>query len=176
MKSLATSFLIILILPALAFALLPGLEDVGKGKVNYLRFIKVYDANLFARPDTPQSSILDQDTSRCLVLKYAVSISAEDIIAGAEAILKGQQAVEEIERMRTDIDTMHNAYTDVKSGDSYALCYDSSLLTTTLLFNEKEVASIVSADFATAYFAIWLGNDNVIDKSLKNDLLKQLPN
>lgn len=175
MKLFIAALLITLSFSTPSLATLPGLVDVGNGEVNYLHFIKVYEANLFVKPDTPQSVILDQRTSRCLVLKYAVSLSAADIIAGAEAILKKQHSQEELEKVQPNINTIHNAYTNVQNGDSYALCYDSALQETTLLFNEEEVATTVSANFARIYFGIWLGDANVIDTSLKNDLLKQLP-
>ena len=60
-------------------------------------------------------------------------------------------------------------YVDVKPGDRYALTYVPGV-GTELAFNGKPRGVIEGADFAAAYFAIWLG-PQPLDNSLKEKLL-----
>jgi hypothetical protein len=65
---------------------------------------------------------------------------------------------------------MNAAYRGVAPGDRYALVYAPGS-GTTLLWNGEERVTISGADFAAAYFAIWLGHDPV-DESLRRRLLE----
>jgi hypothetical protein len=162
-----------LLSPATA-ASLDGLEKMGTGKVNYLGFIKVYDAELYSTKKQT-THILDADRSKCLVLQYAVSVTADDFVTAAEAILTRQHEKAVIENLQSEINAIHSNYTDVKSGDRYMLCYDASLQETALFFNNEKVVSVVSGPFSTLYFGIWLGPENPIDEDLRDDLLKTQP-
>ncbi len=167
--------LLILILPTLGYTAIPGLIDVGNGEVRYLGFIKVYDASLYTQPDINRSNILEAGTSRCLVIDYSVSLSAEDLVKGGEKVLARQHDKQRLDKIRNHIDTLHKSYQDIDSGDSYTLCYDSATEVTTLLYNSEEVVEIKSSEFANIYFGIWLGPKNPIDDDLRDDLLKRLP-
>ncbi len=168
-------FSLVLILPTAVNGSIPGLIDVGKGQVRYLGFIKVYDASLFTDPDVVRDDILKADTSRCLVIDYSVSLSAEDLVEGGETVLARQHDKEKLDKIRNYIDSLHNSYQDIQSGDSYTLCYDSANTITTLHYNSEEVVAIKSSEFANVYFGIWLGPNDPIDDDLRDDLLKKLP-
>lgn len=161
--------------PGLSEASQQNLEDVGKGEIRFLGFIKLYDANLLAPPDTPRNAILNADVSRCLILEYDVSLDAADLISGGETVLSKQHDREKLNSIRNHIDTLHRSYSNVSSGDSYSLCYDSTYSVTTLSLNSQHVVSIQSSDFASVYFGIWLGPMHPINSGLRDQLLKNLP-
>lgn len=175
MKTLMLFFAALLMMNTdMAFSSPETMKKVGTGQVKYLGFIKVYDAQLLIGSEVTAGSILDEDISKCLILKYAVDLTAADLAAGAEAVLKRQHPREVLDNVRVYIDNINSAYVNVGSGDSYALCYDKTLKTTTLILNGRQAASIVSADFARIYFGIWLGPEHVLDESLRQDLLSNL--
>lgn len=154
--------------------LLPGLAKTGNGTVKYMGIFKVYDAELYTNPELQSVSVLSDDTSRCLVLYYDLDLSAEDIIKGANAVLKRQNSQEVLDSNSQYIEALHRSYTNVSSGDSYTLCYDSTSSTTQLFFNDEEVVSIKSREFARIYFGIWLGSKEPISETLRSNLLAQL--
>jgi hypothetical protein len=178
MKNIYLILLILITVPQFSLAkvnnILPGLEKTGTGTVKYLGIFKVYDAELYTPPELQLNAILNEETSRCLVLHYDLELSAGDIIKGANAVLKRQNSQEILDKASKHIETLHNSYTSVQSGDSYTLCYDSTTNSTHLLFNDEEVVSIDSTDFARIYFGIWLGSREPISDSLRDNLLAQL--
>jgi acyl-CoA synthetase (AMP-forming)/AMP-acid ligase II len=73
-------------------------------------------------------------------------------------------------RIQSRIERINAAYRDVKPGDRYSLTYLPGR-GTELALNGKPLIVIEGADFAAAYFGIWLGREP-IDENLKRDLLK----
>lgn len=166
--------LLTLLYSSAVFASSYDMKSVGTGEVNYLGFIKVYDAELVAPPGVPRGLILSENTPKCLILNYEVSLKAEDLVESAETILQRQQPAEILDTVRSHIDNMHGAYSDIRSGDSYSLCYDNISATTTLSLNKREVISIISPVFSRVYFGIWLAPEKVLDESLRDSLLRNL--
>lgn len=150
-----------------------GLEEKGRGTVKYLNIIKVYDAALYATPTADRDNILSAEHSRCLVLTYALSVDAKDMVRAAEQVLSNQHDREKIEALRSEIDRLHRNYQDVAKGDRYSLCYDSASRTTELALNDQALTRITSPAFAQLYFGIWLGS-KAIDTSLQKHLLAEL--
>ena len=72
--------------------------------------------------------------------------------------------------LRPHIDRLHTLYQDVKPGDRYSLTYVPGV-GTELALNGESKGTIEGADFASAYFAIWLG-PKPINPSLRSQLLK----
>jgi hypothetical protein len=64
---------------------------------------------------------------------------------------------------------MSALYEDVVAGDRYALTYRPDL-GTELSKNGRHLRTIPGADFAAAYFGIWLG-DAPLDDALRDQLL-----
>jgi hypothetical protein len=85
--------------------------------------------------------------------------------------LARQHAPETLERVKSELERLHNAYREVGEGDSYSLCYDAETQTTTLSMNQEELISIASPEFAEIYFGIWLGSNGPLDEGLRNQLL-----
>jgi hypothetical protein len=148
-----------------------SMQPIGNGEIRYMGFIKVYDASLSASRMVTGGEVLDTEISKCLILNYAVPLTVDKFIRGAEMVLQRQHSKEALRAVRQQIDSLHAQYRDVQEGDSYTLCYDAVSSTTTLSLNQEELASIVSADFAKFYFGIWLGSDAPLDEGLRDNLL-----
>lgn len=170
MSTIARYTILFLLFTSVAWADVPGMRLMGGGEVRYLGLVKVYDARLYTDAQ-PDKDVLAADVSRCLLLTYAVPLTVQDFVRGAETVLRRQYGAEEIAAVRQGIDTLHRAYQDVGDGDTYALCYNAREHRTTLSLNDRELAAIVSADFARVYFGIWLDEKLPIDDRLRRDLL-----
>jgi hypothetical protein len=167
---------LLIFLPGQGHAAISGMNLMGKGEVYYMGFIKVYDAalyanNQYANNQSGGQTVMDSETSRCLKLTYNVSLAVKDFVLGAEIVLARQHSPEKIAKLRKEIDMLHRAYRDVRKGDSYYLCYDAQQRLTTLTLNDTELVSVTSAEFAEAYFGIWLGAVQPIDEKLRDRLL-----
>lgn len=148
-----------------------GMQPIGTGEVRYMGLFKVYDARLLTSGATTGAAVLKTDVSKCLILNYAVALTTDKFIRGAEMVLQRQHSKDDLRPVRQQIDALHAQYRDVQEGDSYTLCYDAASSTTSLSLNDAELVRIVSVDFARFYFGIWLGPDAPLDERLRDDLL-----
>lgn len=172
---LATALTLLVIMPPqLSKAQPDDLVRSGEGEIRYLGLFHVYTAELFVEKGARLETVLDRHTSRCLSIRYAVDLSADDIIKGADSVLQRQHTEETIRPLRHLVDELHASYHDIAEGDNYNLCYDSDTMTNTLYFNGKAVVSIPSPELAALYFGIWLGENRPIDASLRSNLLRTL--
>lgn len=144
------------------------LELQGAGLLRYRWVIKAYVAALYLPPGTPGTRALE-DVPKRLEIEYFWSLDAPDFGAAADELLRRTLSAEELDRLRDRLDRLHAAYRDVDPGDRYALDYAPGA-GTTLRLNGEALASVPGADFAAAYFGIWLG-DPPLDASLKQRLL-----
>lgn len=137
--------------------------------LHYLKFIKVYVAALYLPEGVKAEEVLS-DAPKRLEISYLVSIKGPDFDKGAAPVLERNQSPAELAKIQGRIDLINAAYKDVKSGDRYSLTYLPGQ-GTELALNGTPLIVIEGADFAAAYFGIWLGREP-IDKKLKRDLLK----
>jgi hypothetical protein len=163
--------MVLLLAPMTGWASIGGMVAKGSGTAKYLGFINVYRATLLVDAATEKAAVLDGSTSRCLQLQYEVAVKAEDFVLAADTVLARQHGADTLSRLRNDIERLHRAYTDVKAGDVYTMCYSASDRTTRLALNGVEQAAVPSAEFASLYFGIWLGPEKPLDQRLRNDLL-----
>ncbi len=164
-----------LLMPLAALANIPeGLKPAGKGTAFYLKVIKVYDASLSVSNKAKRDTVLDATNSRCLKLAYVVDLTADKFALAADTILKRQQNAATLTQLKPQFEQLHNAYQDVKAGDVYQMCYDAPQQTTSLILNGKTLTQVKSADFASVYFGIWLGEKRPIAQELREDLLEGL--
>lgn len=176
MVTLRTILLAALLLtPGMGSANVPvGLKPVGQGEAFYLKVIKVYDAQLSVSSNASRDTVLDANVSRCLKLDYAVDLTADKFALAADTILKRQHDAATLQQLKPQLEQLHRAYQDVKPGDVYQMCYDAKQQTTTLLLNGKTLTKVKSAEFASAYFGIWLAEKQPIAQRLRSDLLRSL--
>jgi len=172
------TILFLLLLPGWVGAtnISPDLKRLGQGKVYFMSFIKVYDASLYSSELADTQGILSGDVSKCLHLEYMVDIEKSDFVKAANAVLSRQFTQEQLAGISNDIDTLHQGYRDVQDGDTYTLCYNSADSITTLSYNGGVLVSIGSPGFSEVYFSIWLGQNQPLDETLRNDLLAGLMN
>ena len=139
------------------------------GLLRYMKILKVYVAALYLPEGTGPEGAL-ADVPKRLELSYLVPIKGGDFAKGADPVLARNQSAAGLERLRSRIERLHAAYRDVKPGDRYALTYLPGR-GTELTLNGKALTLVEGADFAAAYFGIWLGREP-IDAKLKRELLE----
>jgi len=140
----------------------------GAALLRWLKIFKVYVAALYLPKNGSPNDVL-ADIPKRLEISYLVSIPGPDFGKGAEAILERNNSPSELARLRSRIDKLNAVYRDVKPGDRYALTYVPGQ-GTELSYNGRPLITIEGADFAAAYFGIWLGKDP-IDLEMRSQLI-----
>jgi hypothetical protein len=133
----------------------------GTGRLVWMRMVTVYDAALYLPGDVPGKDAL-KDVPKRLELRYHISIKGEKFGESAVPFLEKNVAAEELARLKPRLEQLNRIYRDVKEGDRYALDYAPGK-GTTLSLNGSPLGTIEGADFAFAYFAIWLGAKPISD-------------
>ncbi|MBC8188769.1 MAG: chalcone isomerase family protein [Proteobacteria bacterium] len=141
----------------------------GMGLLRYRVIFKGYVAALYL-PEGVSGEDALEDVSRRLELSYFWSIGADDFANAAEQLLQRGLSAAQFARLRPRIDVLHRAYRDVRPDDRYSLTYFPDI-GTELRLNGELLASIPGADFARAYFGIWLGS-RALDADLRDELLR----
>lgn len=152
----------------------PSLKIAGQGKALYMRFIKVYDAELAVSENAQRNNVLSAEVSRCLTLNYAVDLSADKFVLAAESVLQRQHDASTLAQIQPQLAQFHAAYQDVEKGDIYQMCYEAKTHVTSLSLNGVSLVQVSSDVFAKYYFGIWLGEKHPIAHRLRNDLLERL--
>ena len=142
----------------------------GAALLRWLKLVKVYAAALYLPEQTKSSDALS-DIPKRLEISYLVAIKGADFGPAAETILARNVSGAELKRLRSRIDRLNAAYRDIKPGDRYALTYQPGK-GTELSWNGEPLVTIEGADFAAAYFSIWLGS-KPLDDNLKTALLQK---
>ena len=142
----------------------------GVALLRWLNIFKVYVAALYL-PDNGSPKDTLTDIPKRLEISYLVSIPGPDFGKGAEAILERNNSPDTLARLRDRINQLNAVYRDVKPGDRYALTYVPGR-GTELHFNGQPLITIQGADFAAAYFGIWLGKDP-IDLEMRSRLMNE---
>ncbi len=140
----------------------------GAALLRWLKLVKVYVAALYLPERTKPSEVLS-DIPKRLEISYLVAIKGADFGPAAEPILARNISGADLKRLRHRIDRLNAAYLDIRPGDRYALTYRPGT-GTELSYNGEPLVIIEGADFAAAYFSIWLGR-KPLDDNLKKALL-----
>ena len=96
------------------------------------------------------------DVPKRLELVYFWPIAGQAFGRTGEEILARNVSAEEMARLRTRLDRIASLYPDVRAGDRLSLTYMPGI-GSELAANGKVLGTVEGADFAAAYFAIWLG-------------------
>ena len=136
--------------------------------MRYRVIFKGYVAALYLGEGTRPEDVLT-DVPKRLELEYFWSIAGADFGKAAEKILADNFPDAQVAPFRSRLDRLNTLYENVKPGDRYSLTYIPGV-GTELALNGKPKGVIEGADFAAAYFAIWLGA-KPLDASLKTQLL-----
>jgi hypothetical protein len=180
----ATAALCLVAAPAPASVEIEGVRfqrSVGEGpsaldlcSAELLRWkyvIKVYVAALYVDDCSALPGAVDRgDAARRLELSYLRGFSAEQFAKAAETVLRRTFDDETLAPLQSRIERLHAAYRSVSEGDRYALTYRPGQ-GTELALNGEPLVVVEGADFADAYFDIWLGPDPA-DEGLRDRLLR----
>jgi len=140
----------------------------GTGRLKWKGLISVYDLGLYLQQDQSSSDVFS-DVPKRLEFHYFVSIAAKDFGEAAAPYLDKNVPPDELKKLQNRIKIINGLYRDVKKGDRYALTYIPGK-GTELTFNDTILGLIEGADFAAAYFRIWLG-EHPISESMKGSVL-----
>ena len=130
--------------------------------------VTVYDAALYLPGDVAGRDVL-KDVPKRFELRYHISIKGPKFGESAVPYLEKNVPAEELARLKPRLEQLNQLYRDVKEGDRYALTYSPGK-GTTLSLNNEPLGTIEGADFASAYFAIWLGKKPISD-TMRDDLI-----
>jgi len=142
----------------------------GAGLLRYRLVFRAYVAALYLPEDVAASAALASDVPRRLEISYFWAIDGEDFGRAADELLARQLDPAELLALRERIDLLHSAYRPVRPGERYSLTYTPGL-GTELALDGEPLALIPGADFASAYFGIWLGEREPLDADLRTRLL-----
>jgi len=142
------------------------LENIGL--LRYKIIFKVYAAALYLGGECTVKDVF-KDVPKRLELVYFSSIAAEDLALSSDKVLQRNVSKQQFEEMRSQVKKLYQSYQDVKPKDRYVLTYIPGK-GTEMILNAKSLITIQGADFAKAYFSIWLGNQP-LDKDLRDTLL-----
>ena len=145
-----------------------GLLLRGPGPIRWKGLLRVCDVALYLPDGTTGAEAL-ADVPRRLAFHYHVSIRAAELAEAAEHHLAENVPAAELARLRPRVDELHRLYRDVKKGDGYWLTYVPGR-GTELALNGVPLGIVEGADFAAAYFRIWLG-ERPVSESLRKSLL-----
>ena len=146
-----------------------ALELCATGLLRYRRIFKGYAAALYRDRCADRDPLAD--TPKRLELSYYWSIGGERFGEAAEKLLSRTIAPERFAAIEDRLGRLHASFESVEPGDRYALTYVPGR-GTELALNGRVLATIEGADFARAYFGIWLG-ERPIDEGLRDALLRR---
>jgi hypothetical protein len=144
----------------------------GTGVATYRVIFTVYGAALYVPPGTAPSDVLDARTPRRLDIEYFYEITPAQITEAANTILDRQLTPAQREAIDQRLRRFQSWFQTVTEGDRYRMEYLPGQ-GTTLYFNGERLGTIEGADFAAAYFGIWLADES-LSQGLRNDLTMRL--
>lgn len=150
-----------------------SLDLAGTGVAKYRVVFTVYAAALYVPEGTPRDEVLDEDTPRRLEIEYFYEIPPEDIIRAANTVLERQLGEDGMAAIEDRLSRFQDWFEAVEDGDRYRMDYVPGE-GTTLSFNGEEVGTVEGADFAEAYFGIWLSDNEPLSDGLREDLMAGL--
>jgi len=127
----------------------------GTAVLKWALLFDVY-AGAFYLPEGKTGAEWTDDVPKRLVLAYFRSFKAEDFTSSSDTLLRKNLAAPVYQSLAERLDGFYRLFRDVKPGDRYSLTYRPAI-GTELRLNEKLLGVVSGADFAVAYFGLWLG-------------------
>ena len=140
----------------------------GVGLLRYMIFIKAYVGAFYLDKNISSDQVFS-DVEKQLVLHYFYAISAEDLAEATSDIIEENVSPQQFAALRPRVDALNALYRDVKPGDRYTATYIPGV-GTSLALNDTVLGTVPDAEFANAFFGIWIG-ENPIDKRFRDQLL-----
>jgi len=135
-------------LPAAVAAELPALKALGDARFRFF-LIHVYDASLWTAGEA-----YDADRPFVLDIRYAMDVTGADLAKRSIVEMRKQGHADEQKLARWD-EAMRRVFPDIRKGDRLVGVYVPGR--EARFFNQKGlIGSVADAEFARAFFAIWL--------------------
>jgi len=140
----------------------------GIAVLKWAMLFDVYAGALYL-PATTSASRWPEDVPKRLELSYFRDIEGQGFADASDKLLRGNLSLAEYQLLADRLQRFYGFFQDVKIGDRYSINYLPEY-GTELRLNEQPLGHVPGADFAAAYFGIWLGSDP-INKSFRDRLL-----
>ena len=139
----------------------------GSGILTWYGF-KIYTIAFYAAPNPDDLAAFDEDQSCQLSIRYYRKLKKKDLICVANECLNKRGDLD-LEPLRERLDRFNDWYVNVRKGDEYRIVYRPGK-GTELILNGRKLGMIPGADFARAYFDVWL-SDHSPNQELRDQLL-----
>lgn len=147
------------------------LNLTGAAVLQWAMLFDVY-AGAFYLPKGVPGHSWPKDVAKRLELSYFRAIEGNGFAKASDKILRENLLPAEYQALAKRLQVFYSFFRDVKPGDRYSISYLPAK-GTELRLNDQPLGSVPGADFAAAYFGIWLGPEP-ISKDFRNRLL--MPN
>lgn len=145
------------------------LKQTGTAVFKWAFLFDVY-AGAFYLPEGVAGSEWTKNLPKRLELSYFRNFSAKDFSSSSDRLLRENLPAEEYQSLSERLQQFYRLFRDINPGDRYSLTYRPAT-GTELRLNDQLLGAVPGADFAVAYFGIWLG-PQPIDKMFRDRLLK----
>ncbi len=137
--------------------------------MRYKIVIKAMVAALYLGDGVKPAEVLT-DVPKRIEIHYFWDLEGKEIAKAADKLLVENVSRSQLDRVRREVNQMNALYENVKAGDRYSLTYIPGV-GTELALNGKKKGVVPGAEFAAAYFTIWLGK-KPMDIALRDAMLK----
>jgi hypothetical protein len=141
----------------------------GVAVLKWAMLFDVYAGALYL-PAGVRGKAWSNDVAKRLELSYFREIEAKGFAEASDKILQDNLSPAEYQTLAKRLRAFYGFFQDVKPGDRYSINYLPEQ-GTELRLNEQLLGQVPGADFAVAYFGIWLGAEP-ISKDFRNRLLE----
>lgn len=131
------------------------LSLTGVAVLKWALLFDVY-AGAFYLPEGVGGVKWASDVTKRLELYYYRDFKAEDFSSSSDKLLRDNLAPETYQSLSNRLQKFYHLFRDIESGDRYSITYRPET-GTELHLNDKLLGQVAGADFAVAYFGIWLG-------------------
>lgn len=144
------------------------LRMTGMGVLKWALLFDVY-AGAFYLPEGLSGERWSEDVPKRLELSYLRNFAADDFSRASDKLLRDQLPPAQYQGLAERLQQFYRLFRDIRPGDRYSLTY-SAASGTELRLNGELLGAAPGADFAVAYFGLWLGPEP-IDKGFRDRLL-----
>ena len=141
----------------------------GVAVLKWAMLFDVYAGALYLPSGIPGQT-WSTDVPKRLELSYFREIEAKGFGDASDKLLQDNLLPTEYQALAKRLQTFYGFFRDVKPGDRYSINYLPEQ-GTELRLNEQPLGRVAGADFAAAYFGLWLG-DEPISKGFRDRLLE----
>ena len=140
----------------------------GAAALKWALLFDVY-AGAFYLPEGVSGSNWTEDVPKRLELAYFRNFKAEDFSSSSDKLLRDSLSAVDYQALEERLQRFYALFRDIKPGDRYSLTYRFGT-GTELRLNDELLGVAPGADFAVAYFGLWLG-PQPINENFRDSLL-----